>query len=397
MSLLDKISLLVTPNAVKASKLYSVIPASGTGDLAATRNTTATRVNSLGLIESVAANVPRLNYDSVQGEPSVLLEPQRTNVLIYSQDYTQNNWIKDGNILVTPNNAISPSGVLNATLVENILSSSNSTFLRGDVNNGSISGQTFSGFIFVKAPTQTQVGKTLRVLLQRTSGTFVSSENTVTLTNDWQKLIVPPMTGLSGSDGVSIRLNNSGTADKVLIWGMQIEQGSHATSYIPTLGSAVTRNQDLVSKTGISDLIGQTEGTIFLETAVLSNDSTFKSFCISDGTSANRLFIGYTAPTNQMAIGGTSQGIPFSQGINFILTNSLLFNKIALKYTSNKINIFINGVKLASEINGQSLPINLSRFGLDSGGGGSPFFGKVNGLQIYKTALTDAECITLTT
>ena len=60
MSLLDIASLLVTPNAYKATKLYSIIPSNGNGDFTVTRATTATRVNSSGLIESVALNVPHL-------------------------------------------------------------------------------------------------------------------------------------------------------------------------------------------------------------------------------------------------------------------------------------------------------------------------------------------------
>ena len=82
MSLLTQASLVLTPNAVKASKLYSIIPSNGNGDMTVVRATTATRVNSSGLIESVATNVPRLNYDGAC--PSVLVEPQRTNRLLNS-------------------------------------------------------------------------------------------------------------------------------------------------------------------------------------------------------------------------------------------------------------------------------------------------------------------------
>ena len=82
MSLLTQASLVLTPNAVKASKLYSIIPSNANGDMTVVRATTATRVNSSGLIESVAANVPRLNYDG--SCPSILVEPQRTNRLLNS-------------------------------------------------------------------------------------------------------------------------------------------------------------------------------------------------------------------------------------------------------------------------------------------------------------------------
>jgi hypothetical protein len=83
MSLLDSASLIVTPNGFKAGKLYSIVPATGAGDLEVTRATTATRVNSSGLVESVASNVPRLDYTDGSC-PSILVEPQRTNLLLNS-------------------------------------------------------------------------------------------------------------------------------------------------------------------------------------------------------------------------------------------------------------------------------------------------------------------------
>ena len=57
MSLLDTASLIVTPNGYKEGKLYSVIPSDGSGDMSVTRATTATRVNSAGLVELVPYNL----------------------------------------------------------------------------------------------------------------------------------------------------------------------------------------------------------------------------------------------------------------------------------------------------------------------------------------------------
>jgi len=82
MSLLTQASLVLTPNAYKANKLYSIIPSSGSGDMVTTRATTATRVNSSGVIESVATGIPRLDYTG--SVPSILLEPQRTNRVLNS-------------------------------------------------------------------------------------------------------------------------------------------------------------------------------------------------------------------------------------------------------------------------------------------------------------------------
>lgn len=81
--LFDSASLVITPNGVKTSKLYSIKPNDGTGDLSVTRATTATRVNESGVIVAVPANVARIDYST--GQPAILVEPQRTN-LVYPSD-----------------------------------------------------------------------------------------------------------------------------------------------------------------------------------------------------------------------------------------------------------------------------------------------------------------------
>ena len=88
MSFFDDASLVLTPNGYKASKLYSIKPTSGLGDMTVVRATTATRVNSAGVIESVAINVPRLDYPPLGGCPSILVEPLRTNLVFPSATLT---------------------------------------------------------------------------------------------------------------------------------------------------------------------------------------------------------------------------------------------------------------------------------------------------------------------
>lgn len=81
-TLFDSASLVITPNGVKTSKLYSIKPNDGTGDLSVTRATTATRVNESGVIVDVPANVARIDYST--GQPAILVEPQRTNLVFPS-------------------------------------------------------------------------------------------------------------------------------------------------------------------------------------------------------------------------------------------------------------------------------------------------------------------------
>ena len=82
-NLFDSASLVITPNGVKTSKLYSIKPDNGSGDLGMTRNTTATRINEYGIREIVSANRVRIDYSD--GKPRFLVEPQRTN-LVYPSD-----------------------------------------------------------------------------------------------------------------------------------------------------------------------------------------------------------------------------------------------------------------------------------------------------------------------
>ena len=109
---MEQPSFALIPSGFKSQKVYSVIPESGVGDLTFDRsNNTATRINKDGLIESVLADVPRLNYEVNNGVvdscPHLLLEMNSTNRVTYSEDYTQwaNTQTTD-----TSNDTVSPSG-----------------------------------------------------------------------------------------------------------------------------------------------------------------------------------------------------------------------------------------------------------------------------------------------
>ena len=116
MSLLNNASLVITPNAYKSGKLYAVKPTDGSGDLTVARASTKTRVNPSQLIETIGTNVPSIDYTG-GGCPSILVEPQRTNLLTYSEQFNNSIWSKltsgNGSLpVVTSDYSNSPDGNL---------------------------------------------------------------------------------------------------------------------------------------------------------------------------------------------------------------------------------------------------------------------------------------------
>jgi hypothetical protein len=384
MSLLDKASLIITPNAEKVGKLYSVIPSDGSGDLTVVRGTTATRVNSLGLVENVAVNEPRLNYDTVGGCPAILIEPQRTNLALRSEEFNDALWLKTNGATITANSEISPSGALNADLM-----TATAVFSQVQATHTVVSGNTYTTSMWIK----------------RISGTgqvfFRSIENantSITITNQWVRYSVTT-TATSTTGRIGVQLVVSG--DSVAIWGAQLELGAYPTSYIPTLGSIQTRNADGISNTSISPLIGQTEGTFFIDFQNKANEVTTGVvvrvlYTITDGTANNRFShsIIKTSTRNYTDITIRSNNVTVSN-IN-VDTPTGRF-KIAVSYKIGATKMFINGVSVGTAGLSEIPIINRLFLGCSSTLGVENANVSINNFLTVKTALTDTECINLTT
>jgi hypothetical protein len=395
MSLLDTASLVVTPNGTKAGKLYSVVPSSGAGDLDVTRATTATRVNSSGLIESVASNVPRLDYSNGTC-PSILVEPQRTNLATYSEQFDNVVW---GKFLttITPNTITSPSGIQNADTFESSSNSSGVLFINSFVTSGD---KTFS--IYAKKGNNDiiDIGFTditdFSAKFNLTSGTLVSQTSGLTSTitsvgNEWYRLTISKnITTLSNL----FIINSTSLINKTIyLWGAQLEAGSYATSYIPTTSASVTRNADVISKTGISSLIGQTEGTMFLDFYYNGESKDFVPLNLYDNAGSNHISI-YIEPSKVMYFNwsGSSGGILYST----TLTKGRY--KVAGGYINNNFVMYVNGNLIGTDSAG-IVPtcnmINLSNFG--NSGVSFKEQVEINTVALWKTRLTNIQLAQLTT
>jgi hypothetical protein len=415
MALFDDASLVVTPNGYKAGTLYSIKPTSGAGDMDVVRATTATRVNSAGLIESVAINVPRLDYLNASC-PSLLVEPQRTNLLKYSEQFDNAAWTKL-NGTITANSVTSPDGTINADKLVEDTSTGNHRIVNSafPVSNGTAYSQSWYVKYFNNQWVQLNRGQEgsgylnfdlINGVVGNTGG--ITNYEISVMPNGWYRISINyVVTGTFATAGISILKTNinaryesyvgDGTSG-VYIWGCQYEQSSYPTSYIPTTSAAVTRNADVISKTGISSLIGQTEGTLYAEVdlSIQSEAGLFRRILmISNGTETDSTYLRVTS-------GNIVQFVSFDGTVQTLINSisSISGNvKIAATYKTNEFKLYINGVLQGTDLLG-SIPATRSilRVGnSDALISAHNLNDRIELATLFQTALTNDQCIDLTT
>jgi hypothetical protein len=150
---------------------------------------------------------------------------------------------------------------------------------------------------------------------------------------------------------------------------------------------------DAASKTGISSLIGQTEGTLFLDWNVNSLGSVVE-FSLNAGSNANSIRIRQTTGNviqtliNDAGSAQASIQTPFIVGIG----NRY---KAAIAYKENDFAFYVNGVQIGTDTNG-TVP-SCSAISTDNGTGSSLFSGQINQTLLFKTRLSNESLASLTT
>jgi hypothetical protein len=403
--LLNSASLVLIPSGVKATKVYSERPTNGSGDFTFARASTATRTNASGAIVSVASNVPRLDYMTAAGTlaicPMLEVEGQRTNLLLQSNTFNT-TWAFSGTGTVTQG-ATDPFG---GTTAWTLAKTAANTFIFQGTTAFSGSS-TFS--IYAKAGTVDQIyllhTQTVQfnAFFDLTLGTIVSSTNCVativSVGGGWYRCSIAGT--VAGATNIRIYPASggslTGTTGNILIYAAQGELGTFSSTVIPTTTATVTRILDSVSISGASALIGQTEGTIFL-------DVDFRAVSLGGARcffgiegSVPSAFRGFSVTTTNN--GNDVQGA----GTIYAITQGR--HKIVLRYnsTTNVSKLFVDGAQrgastsaaFASTIDRISVlgRINpFSSFAVDR-----QQFGGCNQFAVWKTALTDAQCIQLST
>ena len=355
-------------------------------------------------------NVPRLTYEG--GCPSLLLEPQRTNLVTYSEQLDNAAWSKF-NATITANDTTSPDGTANADLLTdgtansdhyiniNVTTASSTTYIQSAWFKKKDSG------IYASLRTN-GVGPDVFVVFDFDTGSIVGVGSQVSdygvdsYANGWYRVwmeytAAPSgyIIGVSNSSSSSIPIY-TGTNKGFYIWGAQLEAGSYPTSYIPTTSASVTRVADAAYKTGISSLIGQTEGTVFADivrTTLQGSDSFWLN--INDNSSNNWIFMGMDTTIGRFYLRASATTI-----VDEYPSLSLGRHKLAIAYQSGSIVGYIDGTQVfasaATYTIGSLTGINLGYSGASLG---TPVNtpAQINEVVLFPTRLTNAELAALTT
>jgi hypothetical protein len=359
-------------------------------------------------VKEITGDRARLNYEIEGGlvntKPSLLLEPQSTNLVTYSEDfsaYTTNNSSVLSNIVSSPDGSLSAS-----KLIENTATAEHTIQKAVSVT----SGNAYSISVFVKKEeiSSVQFGFTGSNFASPTRSVFNIENGTITTNvnntasiqnygNGWYKLKVTNTTNATGTAMLMLQSIKSGQANYAgdgvsgfYMWGLQWEQQSYSTSYIPTNGSTQTRAAETCNGAGTSSIFESTEGILYTEISVNGLPSSgFLIMSLNDGGVNNNVFI-------EIGTNGLLTFFVISGGTNVASKVSSVnplnnFVKCAIRYKLNDVSFWINGTEIHSDTSA-TMPVGLSQLDFDYGNGAHKFYGNVRDIRVYNTKeMTDSE------
>ena len=414
---------------------YAVEPTSGrylAREFTVNRNSSKWVLGSDGYLYEVPADQPALEYYSDGTFRGALVEPQSVNEAKASEDLDNATYWALIRVTSAGDTETDPKGGTNSFLLSETVGDGTHDFVTQSVDRPSISsGETWTQSVFVKkgdgvnAPDIVQLahndefGATNHANFDisvggGTSGTVTdSSGGTGRIRyygNGWYRI---SFTATSTSAGDAYFLlcftNNNPTAGRrpsytgqtdanVFVWGAQLEQSPIATSYIPTTTGAVTRLKDDIFFTNASSVIGQSEGTLFVEVdwqgESVQNQHLLE---VSDGTASNRIIIVNIVSSDELRMFAQSNGsIETSQGESSTAYSGI--QKIAFAYKQNDCELYRNGSSISTDTT-----VDLSSLGtltdveFQQGSVGNNQANMwIRDARIYNTRLTDTECQDLT-
>jgi len=236
-------------------------------------------IDDVTVKEVTRDNVPRIDYTG-GGCPHILSEPQRKNEVTYSEDFS-NAYFQKIRSTISTDQIVSPDGTQNADkFIEDSALGTKLLWTQDEVIS---IGDKITWSVFAKKGERewimlrdTQAGS-FTVFFDLENGVIgtssgVDSSKIEDYGSGWYRCSITYTSTTTTARGrlyladadSGESYQGNGTSG-LYIWGAQLEEGSYATSYIPTSGSTVTRNQDIFTRDGIGSLINSTEGCVFGE------------------------------------------------------------------------------------------------------------------------------------
>jgi len=344
-----------------------------------------------------------------------LWEPQSTNLITYSEDFTQWDKINSNVISINETNPINSV----AYEIESTVSSNKSRIY---YNSLMVSGSSYSTSYLVKPSSNSPQYLGFACISNTTPDVFYNFSNnqfedntivgnaakceSIQMLNGWRLLKVPIHNnvtntrlniyqgGISGGELIGVN------GQSYYLKFAQLEEQSYVTSYIPTDGTTVTRNQDACTNGGSVSTINSTEGVLYAEIAALANENVQRILSISDGTHNNTVKLGFLNSATDyrlfadIRLGGVNQAfLTFNFG-----AVAPTFKKCAIKYKQNDFALWIDGVEVATDTSGNTFSANtLNELTFTRGDAAQNFFGETKCLAVWKEALTDTQLAELTT
>lgn len=363
------------------------------------------------VVSGITNDMPRLDYSGGASCGSLLLEPSRTN-LVTSTEYLEFGWSLANNATISYESVTAPDG---SGLVTKIQATTGDTSGRNQDSLGTLgTNYMFSGFF-----KGTGVATRLRFRNNQGEGLFYDIDadgnftlyNTATANhgiddfpNGWKRIWFETTTSGATTNYIQTYPDTNNGTGSVYAWGIQAEEGSYVTSYIPCNGTSNTRTGESCSKTGISSLIGSAAGTIYVEAnaAVLSQmpiSSEHRITMVSDNTNNNRILLNFDVTS------GGLRRISMTLISGNVAQATLTFNtsvdkvyKIAVAYNTNDFSLFVDGVERATDTSGSTFSgTTLSR--LDVGQDRAGTLQQSNPIKqalLFPTRLSNADLATLT-
>ena len=323
------------------------------GDFTVDRNSTKYVLGSGGTIISYATDEPAFEFNADGSYKGLLVEPAATNICLQSEDIST-TW-SPNNATPTQSTEETPDGDTTNKYIKLVDDGGGGTGfvdVRQSIT-GLTGGAKYTASVFIKADglsfakleAKQYDGATSGIQHFELSGSGslgtasnLDDSKIEAYPNGWYRCSITWTQGASDTSfffqiNPADSISNSnipldGTSS-IFVWGAQVEEGPIATSYIPTTTGNVQRVKDDITLGSASSLIGQTEGTLYVEVDWrLATGTNQYILSANDGTSTNR-FVIFATSSNELRMfaevggsnainqGGSSTGLSGIQKIAF--------------------------------------------------------------------------------